>query len=67
MKVNAYSSYWYCLTLIICEACASAGSVRGEKSAFIAHLLGRNNNKPCIYASAEAISTEIDSDDAYDG
>jgi hypothetical protein len=38
----------------IYKACTSAGSIRGEKNAFIAHILGRN--KVCIHASAEAIS-----------
>ena len=36
------------------KACASAGSVQGEKNAFIAHIL--SCNKACIHASAEAIS-----------
>jgi hypothetical protein len=36
------------------EACTSAGSLRGEKSAFIAHILGCNG-KLCIYTLVDAI------------
>jgi hypothetical protein len=37
---------------IIVIACQSAGSVRGEKSALVAHILG--GKEPCVNASAEA-------------
>jgi hypothetical protein len=33
---------------IYIEACTSVGSTRGEKSAFISHILG--HRKPCIHA-----------------
>ncbi|KAJ7893110.1 hypothetical protein B0H14DRAFT_3125885 [Mycena olivaceomarginata] len=34
------------------KACAAGGSTQGEKSAWIAHILG--GRTPCLYASAEA-------------
>ena len=41
----------YPLPLKVCKA---AKSVRGEKTAFIAHLIGSCQNPPCPYASPEA-------------
>ena len=32
----------------------TVGSVRGEKSGLIAHILGYSNIEPCIHASEEA-------------
>lgn len=42
------------------KACTAAGSIRGEKSAFIAHILGSRGVDPCAYASdaAKADATE---------
>jgi len=46
------------MLLSLLKACASVRSTtRGEKSAFIAHILGSRNGKPCIHASADAIAT----------
>jgi hypothetical protein len=40
----------------LCPACSSAGSIRGEKLVFIAHLLGHGTGPPCTHASADAIT-----------
>lgn len=46
------------------KACVAAGSVRGEKSAFIVHLIGNRVKAACPHASDEAKATATEQRDA---
>jgi hypothetical protein len=45
-----------CINLIVPSS--SAGSIRGKKSVFIAHLLSHGTGPPCTHASADAITNQ---------